>query len=71
MRLNVFLAQHRPCLGKWEILDIVDEGVNCETRILLEYEDIHGRNVDNAWHLLKWIAWDSFEFQKASVVSRY
>ena len=66
-RLTVFLLN----VGKWEILDIFDEDVNNETRILLEYQDFHGRNVDDAWYLLKWIAWDSFEFQKTSVISIY
>ena len=36
-RLNVFLTQCSYCVGKWESLDIVDEGVNSKTRILLEY----------------------------------
>jgi len=35
-RLNVFLAQCGYHMGKWKILDIVDAGVNGETRILLE-----------------------------------
>jgi len=52
-------------------LDILDEGVNNETRTLLGYWDFYSKNVDDAWYLLKWIAWDSFEFGKASVVSRY
>ena len=33
--LNAFLAQCGYCVSKWEILGIVDEGVNSETRILL------------------------------------
>ena len=36
-RLNVFLTQCGYRIGKWKILDIVDEGVNRETRALLEY----------------------------------
>jgi len=69
--LRAFLAHCGYCVGKWEIVDIVDKGVNSETRILLEYWGFHGKNVDEAWCLLKWIAWDSFEFEKASRVSRY
>ena len=34
-RLNAFLAQCDYYVGEREILGIVDEGVNCETRILL------------------------------------
>jgi len=33
-------------------VDIVDEGVNNKTRILLEYRDFHGKNVDEALYLL-------------------
>jgi len=33
--LNTFLGQCNYCVGKWKILDIIDEGVNNETRILL------------------------------------
>jgi len=28
-------------------------------------------NVDDACYSLEWIAWDSFEFEKASRISRY
>jgi len=52
-------------------LDIVDGGLNSETHALLGYWDFHGRNVDDAWHFLKWIAWDSFEFEKATCAYRY
>lgn len=69
--LNAILAQYVYCVIKWEILDIVDEDVNSETCILLEYWDFHGKNVEEACYLLKLIAWDSFEFEKASRVSRY
>ena len=58
-------------MEKWEILGIVDEGVNSETRILLQFWDFHRLNVDDAWNLLEWVAWDSFEFEKASCVSGY
>jgi len=36
-RLNAFLAQCGYCVGKWEILGIMDEGVNNETRILYNF----------------------------------
>ena len=55
-------------MGKWKILGIIDEGMNNETRILLQFGDFHGKNVDEAWCLLEWVAWDSFEFEKASCV---
>ena len=57
--------------GKWKILGIIDEGVNHETRILLQYLDFHGKNIDEAWSLLEWVAWDSFEFDKASHICGY
>jgi len=66
--LNAFLAQRHSCVGKWKILGIIDEGVNNETRILLQYWDFHGKSVDEAWSLLEGVAWDSFEFEKASCV---
>ena len=59
-RLNAFLAQCGYCVGKWKILGIIDEGVNNETQILLQFWDFHGRTVDEAWSLLEWVAWDSF-----------
>ena len=34
-------------------LDIVDEGLNSETRALLEYWDFHGKNIDEIWYLLE------------------
>ena len=46
--LNAFLAQCEYCVGKWEILGIVDDGVNNETRILLQFCDFHRLNVDDA-----------------------
>ena len=36
-------------MGKWKILGIVDEGVNDDIYILLEYWGFHGRNVDKFW----------------------
>jgi len=70
-RLSAFLARCGYCLTKWEILDIIDEGVNSETRISLGYWDFHGKTVEDACYLLEWIAWDSFEFEKASHACRY
>ena len=43
-------------MGKWEILGIVDKGVNSEVHIPLEYWGFHGKNVDAVWYLLEWIA---------------
>jgi len=51
--LNAFLAQCNYCGGKWEVLSIIDEGVNNETRILLKFWDFHGKSVDEAWNLLE------------------
>jgi len=47
-RLNVFLAQYGYYVGKWEPVDIVDEGVNSKIRTLVEYWDLHGKNVGEA-----------------------
>ena len=69
--LNAFRAQCCYCMGKWEILGIIDEGVNNETRILLQYWDFHRKCVDKVWNFLEWVAWGSFEFEKASCVYRY
>ena len=51
--LNVFLTQCNYCVGKWKILGIIDEGVNSETRILLQYWDFHAQSIDEAWSLLE------------------
>jgi len=58
-------------VGKLKILGIIDEGVNNETQILLQYWNFHGQNVDKTWILLERIAWDSFEFEKASRLYGY
>jgi len=52
-------------------LAIVDKGVNSKTRALLELWGFHAKNVVDACYLLEWIAWNLFEFKKASHVSRY
>jgi len=44
--------------------------VNSKIRTLLGYWDFHGKNIDDAWYLLEWIAWDSFEFEKATIISK-
>ena len=69
--MNVFLAQCGYCGDKRKILDIVNEGVNSKTRSLLEYWGFLANSIDEAWYLLELIAWDSFEFKKASRISRY
>jgi len=45
-------------VDKWEILDIVDEGLNSKTSTLLGCWDFHSENVGEACYLLEWIAWD-------------
>jgi len=35
-------------VGKWETLDIIDEGVNSEAQTLLEYRGFLGKNLDDA-----------------------
>jgi len=64
-RLHAYLAQCASCgysYGKWEILHVVDEGVNCETRTLFEYWDLYASNVDEAWDFLNWLAQDTYDF---------
>jgi len=58
-------------VGKWEILGVINEGVNRRTRILLQHWDFQCKCVDEALCLLEWIAWESFEFEKASCCSGY
>ena len=45
--------------------------MNSKTCILLEFWGFHAKNVEEAYYLLEWIVWDSFEFEKASRVSKY
>jgi len=40
----------------WVNGNIIDEGVNSEIRILLQFWDFHRLNVDDAWSLLVWVA---------------
>ena len=42
--------------------------MNSKAHANLGYEGFHGKSIDEAWYLLEWIAWDSFEFEKASCV---
>ena len=69
--LNAFLTQCGYGVDIWKILDIVNEVVNSKIRALLEYWGFHIKSVDEKLYLLNGIAWDSFEFEKASHVSRY
>jgi len=62
-RLHDFLAHYGYCLEKWEILNIVYEGVTSETRALLEHWDFCVRNVDEAWELLELLARDTYKFE--------
>ena len=70
-RLRTFLAECGHCAGKWEMWESINEGVNGKTWIPLEYKDFCGQSADEARCLFQWIGWDSFEFEKASNVSRY
>jgi len=45
--------------------------MNSKTQILLQCWDFPGKSIDEALSLLKWIAWDSFEFEKAGCVYGY
>ena len=63
--LHVYLAQCDSCgylYRKWDILHVVDEGVNCEIRALFKYWNFYARNIDEAWDFLNWLAQDTYEF---------
>ena len=62
-RLHAFLAHCDYCLEKWELLDTVYEGLNYETRALLEQWDFCSKSVDEACDFLDWLAWDTYEFE--------
>ena len=65
-RLHGYLAQCDSCgylYGTWEILHVVDEGVNYEIRVLFEYWDFYSRNIDEACDFLNWLAQDTYEFE--------
>ena len=62
-KLHDFLAHYGYCLEKWELLNIVREGVTCETHTLLGHWDFCARNVDEASELLEWLARGTYEFE--------
>ena len=65
-RLHAYLPQCASCgysYERWEILHVMDEGVNCETHTLFAYWDFYARNVDKAWDFLTWLAQDTHEFE--------
>ena len=54
-RLHAYFAQCDSCgylYGIWEILHVIDEGVNYEIHARFEYLDFYSRNVDGAWDFL-------------------
>ena len=53
-------------MGNRELFHTIDNGVNSKSHTFLEYFTFHGIKVDDAQYLLKWPAWDSFKFQKAT-----
>ena len=61
--LYAFLDYCGYCLEKWEILNAVCEGVNCETRVLLKHWDFCIGNINKAWDWLQWLAPDAYEFE--------
>ena len=64
--LNAYLAQcahYGYSYGNWEILGIVNEGVNCEIHTLLECWDFHSKNVDEAQDMLEWFIGDTYKFK--------
>ena len=62
-RLHAFLAHCDFYLEKCKVLNTVYEGVNCETRTLLEYWDFCAKDVNEACDFLDWLAWDTYEFE--------
>ena len=43
-------------------MSTIYEGVNCDTRILLEYGNFCAKNVDEGWNFLDWLAQDTYEY---------
>jgi len=62
-KLHAFLAHSDFNLEKWKILNTVYEGVNYETRTLLEYRDFCAKNVDEASDFLHWLSRDTYEYE--------
>jgi len=52
-RLNNFVTQYGYCLGKWEILNVINEEVNDENRTLLQYFRLLPKIIDEALDLLE------------------
>ena len=44
-------------------MSTVYDGVNCETRALLEYWNFCAKDVNEACDFLDWLAWDTYEFE--------
>jgi len=59
-RLNDYRAQYVHFMyEKWEICDVVLEGITCETRATLEsmcYGGLCSLNVDDMWNLFEYLA---------------
>ena len=62
-RLHAFLAHCDFFVEKWELLNTVYEGVNCETRTFLEYWNFCTKNVNEAQNFLDWLAQDTYEYE--------
>ena len=62
-RFYAFLAHCDSYVEKWELLNTVYKGVNCETRARLEYWDFCAEDVNEACDFLDWFAWDTYEFE--------
>ena len=61
---NVFLTKYG-IADKWEILDIVDMGLNSKTHALLEHWSFHHKSVNKASYLLSELAGIHLNFEKA------
>jgi len=68
-RLNNFIAQHCYCLGKQKILNVINEGLNGETRTFLQYFMFLSKTIDEALGWLNWVARDTYEFENIMYAS--
>ena len=53
----------------WEILNMIDEGVNGEIRTLSQYFVFLFKTMDKTVDSFEWVAMDTYEFEKVTCAS--
>ena len=48
---------------KWEILNLINEGMNGETITLLQCFEFLSNTIDEVLDLLEWVAMETYEFE--------